>query len=485
VSNSKIRRRDFLRSTAGALGSLAIVNSGLQSQADETPPPDGGRPAIGCIGLGDRGIYLAHQATRFGRIVAVCDVDLNRARRARESLAPKAGVYQDYRRLLDRNDVDVIINATPDHWHTLVNVSACRAGKDVYTEKPLTLTIDEGKILRRVVGQTGRIVQVGTQQRSTPQFQTAVELVRNGRLGKLKQVWVAVPFCSTKGGPFPKEAVPDDLDWDLYQGQTPEHDYCHWRTHAVFRWWYEYAGGIVTDWGNHHVDVAHWGMDCESTGPVSVDARGLFPNQGRADCYNTADRFLSRMVYPGGIEMLYFAAMGDRQRYGAVEKNVDTSPEELKWLFGEDVPEEIKTLQRNGVMFIGEQGRVFVNRGGLYGKAADELEENPLPPDAWRAAATDDAPGGLPKDPRSAKVRLGDCTDRHMANFFACVASRRQPVSTVALQHRTVTACHLTNISLRLNRKLRWDPIKEEIVGDDEARGWQARAQREPYTIPG
>ncbi|MBN1589934.1 MAG: Gfo/Idh/MocA family oxidoreductase [Pirellulales bacterium] len=462
MNHTKTNRRGFLKSTAGVLGSLSALNCWPSSSArGDEPSPTRDGPAVGCIGVGGRGMAIAHEAARLGRVVAVCDADLAHAERARKKLNPKADVYQDYRKLLDRNDVDVVINGTPDHWHTAVNVAACRAGKDVYTEKPLTLTIDEGKLLRRVVDETGRIVQVGTQQRSEAQFQTAVELVRNGRIGPLKQVWVAIPYCSTKGGPFPKEPVPKQLDWDLYQGQAPEHDYCHQRTHCVFRWWYEYSGGIVTDWGNHHIDIAHWGMDRELSGPASIDARGLFPNEGRADCFNTADSFFSRMIYPDGLELLFFAALGDPRTYGDVDKHKPISPEQTEWLFGKEVPEEIKSYSRNGVMFIGEKGRVFVNRGGVHGKAVDELKENPLSDDAWRAAPS----------------------THHMRDFFECVASRRQPVSPVKIQHRTITACHLTNLSLRLGRPLRWDPVQEEIVGDDEARQWQSRPQREPYRI--
>ena len=406
---------------------------------------------------------IARLAAKFGHIVAVCDVDLAHAEKASQAFDGKPDVAQDYRRVLDRADVDVVINATPDHWHTRVNVAACRAGKDLYAEKPLTLTIDEGKILRNVVRETGRVVQVGTQQRSERQFQTAVELVRNGRIGRLKQVWVVLPYFSTKGGPFPAEPVPKTLDWDRYQGQAPVRPYCKTRTHSNFRWWYEYAGGITTDWGNHHMDIAHWGMDCETTGPVSIDARGLFPNEGRPDCYNTADRFFSRMVYPSGVELLYFVGLGDRRRYGAVDEHATTSDEQVRWLFGEGVPDEIKAYKRNGIMFLGEGGRIFVNRSGVHGKAVEELVENPLSDDAWRVRPS----------------------DNHMGNFFACVASRAEPVSPVRTQHRTITACHLTNISLRLERSLTWDPTAEQIVGDRQAEGWLRRDQRPPYQIEG
>jgi myo-inositol 2-dehydrogenase/D-chiro-inositol 1-dehydrogenase len=458
-------RRQFLRSACGWTAAGAVAPywlTGRGAQASESPSKND-RPNVGAIGVGGRGSADTKQASQFGDIVAVCDADLNHAEAAKAAYGGKPDVYQDYRKLLDRNDIDVIVNGTPDHWHTLVNIAALKAGKDVYAEKPLTLTVDEGKILRRVVDETGRIVQVGTQQRSDPPFQTAVELVRNGRIGRLRQVWVALPYFSTKGGPFPAEPVPPQLDWDLYQGQAPEHDYCRQRTHSVFRWWYEYAGGIVTDWGNHHVDIAHWGMDCELTGPTSVDARGIFPNGGKVDCYNTPDRFFARMRYPNGVELLYFSALNERLLYGEVEAHQATSPEKVDWLFGKEAPEEIKTFNRNGIMFIGDRGRVFVNRGGVYGKPFEELQANPLPGDAWRARPSRD----------------------HMANFFECVKTRQEPVSPVRIEHRTVTACHLTNISLRLGRPLTWDPKAEQIVGDQEANGWLSRKQRAPYVVQG
>ena len=466
MSRSTITRRAFLRngSTATTAGLLAPYwFTGTCSGAEETEAKKD-RPHIGAIGVGGRGLAILRSAARFGDVVAVCDVDRKHAERAKATHGGKAEIHGDYRKLLERKDIDLIINGTPDHWHTAINVAACHAGKDVYTEKPLTLTIEEGKILRKVVRETGRVVQVGTQQRSVGQFQTAVELVRNGRIGRLKQVWVALPYYSTKAGPFPTGPVPARLNWDLYQGQAPEHDYCPERTHANFRWWYEYAGGIVTDWGNHHVDIAQWGADCELTGPVSVEARGLFPNSAGTNSFNTADRFFSRMRYANGVEVLYFASLNDRRLFGGVAKTHDPmTPEQVRYLFGDGCPDEIKSFNRNGIMFIGEKGRVFVNRRGVYGKPAEELKENPLPADAWRACPSRD----------------------HMANFFECVKTRNEPVSPVRIQHRTITACHLTNISLRLKRKLTWDPQSEQIVGDEEANGWQRRDQRAPYLIGG
>ena len=460
MAQQQASRREFLKRSSG-LYAAGVVAPYVWSRPQARAESANDRPRIGAIGTGGRGTGDMKQAAQFGDVVAICDADRKRAELACKAVGGQADIYQDYRELIDRKDIDVVVNGTPDHWHTLINIAACKAGKDVYAEKPLTLTVDEGKLLRTVVEETGRVVQVGTQQRSTRQFQTAVELVRNGRIGTLKQVWVALPYFSTKGGPFPTEPVPETLDWDLYQGQAPERPYCRQRTHQNFRWWYEYAGGIITDWGNHHMDIAQWGMDCELTGPTSVDARGLFPNAKRPDCYSTPDRFFARLAYSNGVELLYFSALNDRRLYGKVEKHDATTPEQIEQLFGPDISDEIKTFDRNGVMFIGDRGRIFVNRGGIYGKASEELEKNPLPPDAWRVPTSND----------------------HMENFFACVKSRQEPVSPVRIQHRTITACHLTNISIRLNRAITWDPAKEQIVGDAEAESMIRRVQRTPYEI--
>lgn len=458
MSTTRLTRRRFFQTAIAAQATFASLRSSPALCEEKRSKND--RPVAALVGSGGRGTGDAASAARFCDIAVVCDVDTKQAENAKKRLGGKPAVVKDYREGLERSDIDVVINGTPDHWHTKINVDACRAGKDVYAEKPLTLTIDEGKLLRKVVEDTRRVVQVGTQQRSERPFQTAVELVRNGRLGKLRQVWVALPWYSTKGGPFAARPVPANLDWDAYQGQAPLRDYCPQRTHKTFRWFYIYAGGIVTDWGNHHVDIAQWGLDCENAGPTSVEARGLFPNEGKPDCFNTPDRFFSRMGYANGVEVLYFSAVNDKRTYGT-DPCVPMSDAESAWLFGKDVPEEIKTFDRNGVMFIGENGRLFVNRGGIYGRAAEELKDNPLPADAWKVRPSTD----------------------HMANFIDCVKSRETPVSSVAIEHRTVTVCHLTNLSLRLKRPLKWDPKAERIIGDPEADAWRSREQRAPYGI--
>ncbi|MHB0959854.1 MAG: Gfo/Idh/MocA family protein [Pirellulaceae bacterium] len=432
MSTCQTTRRAFLQQTAAACAAVTVpywITSKSALAQGTTAAND--RLRVGLIGAGGRGLGIAQEAAALGDIVAVCDVDAKHAAQAKEVFGGKPDAYGDYRQLLDRQDIDVVLNATPDHWHTIINVAACKSGKDVYAEKPITLTIDEGKILCRVVEETGRIVQVGTQQRSEKQFQTAIELVRNGRIGKLQEVTVTLPFWSTKGGPFGAQAVPPELNWDMYQGQAPQQEYAFERTHFVngggWRWWYEYAGGIITDWGNHHMDIAHWGMDLEHSGPLTIEGTANFPNADQPNCYSTPDRFEIRMTYPGGIKLLYEGAENDR----------------------------------NGIMFVGDKGRVFVNRGGTYGKPAEELAENPLPANAWRVATS----------------------DNHMANFFHCVETREKPVSPVEIQHRTISACHLANLAVRLRRKLTWDPETQQIVGDEEANRLQQRAQRQPYVI--
>ncbi len=449
-------RRRFLRATAAA-SAVPYWFTASRARGQEA---NSDRLRIGSIGVGGRGTGIMKEASRFGDVVAVCDVDLARAEQARKAMGAAPDVYQDYRELLARKDIDVVTNGTPDHWHTIVNVAACRAGKDVYTEKPLTLTVDEGKILRKVVEETGRIVQVGTQQRSVPHFRTVCELVRNGRIGRLRQVLVLLPFWTTKGGPFPGQPVPEGLDWDFYQGQAPLRPYHPKRTHFNFRWWFEYAGGIICDWGQHHMDIAYWGMDCEDSGPTQVEGKAFFPNKGRELCFNNPDRFVCRMKFPGDVDLLYLVVRD--KKYLASMKQGDMTEEEDASLF-EGLPEEVKKEQRNGIMFIGEEGRVFVNRGGAYGLAVEQLKDNPLP---------------------SGAERLYESTN-HMGNFFECVKSRKAPAAPVHVAHRVITACHLGNIAIRTGRTIRWDAEKEQVVGDAEADAMQRRPQRAPYVLEG
>jgi predicted dehydrogenase len=385
-----------------------------------------------------QGSVIAEKALEYGDVVAICDVDRDIAEKARTQFGGKAELYEDYRKLLERPDLDVITIGTPDHWHTAMVLAACRAGKDVYCEKPLTLTIDEGKLLTRVVKETGRVVQVGSWQRSDHRFRTACEMVRQGRVGKLKHVQVVLGKNKT-GGPFSPQAVPPVLNWDLWQGQTPDVPYIPERCHYTFRWWYEYSGGQMTDWGAHHIDIAAWGLGLdESTGPIEIEGKAKFPDV--QDGYNVAIDYAVTYRLRSGLEL------------------------------------EVLDTGRNGVMFTGEQGRVFVNRENLAGVPVDRLKDKPLPREQFRLYAHDN----LNRPERMGKL---DAIINHMGNFFDCVKSRQTPLSDVASQHRSVTLCHLGNIAMRLGRKITWDPATEQIVGDSEANAWQKREQRKGYEI--
>ena len=455
---TKTTRREWLASNTAAVIAPYWFTSG-RAQAESSKND---RPIAAVIGAGGRGTSMGwHQFGHFADLVAICDVDLREAERAAATIEAKIGVrpkvYQDYRKLLDRGDIEVVGNATPDHWHTKINVDACRAGKDVYAEKPLTFTINEGKVLRHVVHDTGRILQVGSQQRSGSQFRTACELVRNGRIGRLRQVGVLLPFNSDcRGGPFSGQPVPPELDWDLWQGQAPERTFCPQR--LAFRRWHEYAAGMITDWGHHHFDIAHWGMAMDESGPLTVNAKGYLFNVGKPDCFNNIDTFAARLKYPGDIDLWCITVRDDRY-LKSLASGYPTA--EADAAIYADVPEVIRGETRNGIMFIGDQGRIFVNRGGLYGSAVDELKDNPLPADAERLYVSKD----------------------HMGNLIDCIKTRKQPICNVDIGHRSVTPCHLINISMRLRREIVWDPIKEEIVGDGEANAWLSREQRPPYEI--
>ncbi|AGA31067.1 Gfo/Idh/MocA family protein [Singulisphaera acidiphila] len=440
---SRQTRRDFLRASAAATSGgilLPYVNPRGRTMADETRSPNE-RPRVGCIGLGGMGRGDAKAVKRYGDILAVCDVDRKHAEFARDEKTignGKADIYEDYRKLLDRNDIDIVTISTPDHWHTRIAIAALRAGKDVYCQKPLTLTIDEGKQLRKVVEETKRILQVGTQQRSEDKnrFLTAVAMVHDGRIGKVKRVTCVIGATPDEGKTFRKTEPPTELNWEMWLGQAPKVDYIAERCHNNFRWWYEYSGGKMTDWGAHHVDIAQWAIGMDQSGPKTVEvlsAEHPVPFKDGMpmvdDRYNTATAFLVRCLFPNDVELL------------------------------------IRHDTENGVEFEGEKGSFFVSRSKLVGEPVDELDKNPIPESALIA------------------LRKGKRLDSHMGNFIECVRDRATPVSDVASHHRMLTTCHLANIALRLGRSLTWDPVSEQIVGDPDANKWLGREQRKGYEI--
>ncbi len=435
-TSDSVDRRRFLQVGGAGIAGLAWTGAKWSSAAQPAEAKND-RHTFGLIGAGGQGSYDAKRATPFGDIVAIADVDSQHAERANAGLSGgKAQVYGDYRRLLDRDDIDAVVIGTPDHWHTKICLDALRAGKDVYCEKPLTLTIDEGKLLCRAVKESGRVFQVGTQQRSEPAhlFLKAVAMCRDGRLGRIRRVQAAIGGAPG-GGPFEKVAPPAHLDWNTWLGQAPLVDYIPQRCHGSFRWWYEYSGGKMTDWGAHHVDIAHWVLDAGDTGPVRIAGEAKHPVElehgmpTRDDMFNTATEFMVTCTFADGAELI-------------IRHDTD-----------------------NGVLIEGEKGRIFVNRGRLTGTPVDELKERPLPE-------------GLLQ-----KVYKGKQPGYHMRNFVECMRDRSDPISDVYSHHRALTTCHLANIAIRLGRPLKWDPKAEQIVGDDEASGWLKREARRGFEV--
>jgi len=435
MAGSAIPRRSFLKTAA--ISSCLSPGFWLGAKLESEPAKSRSsseRVGVGCIGLRYQGSVLASKAAAYGDIVAVCDVDRHVRDQAKASFGSTPYSCEDYRQLINRKDVDVVTIGTPDHWHTKMVVDACRAGKDVYCEKPITLTIDEGKLLRDVVKETGRVVQVGSWQRSDQRFRLAVEMVRAGRLGKLKHVDVVLGKNKTSES-LQVTTPPKHLNWNLWQGQTPDVPFIEERSHYTFRWWYEYSGGQMTDWGAHHLDIAQWAIN---SFPVRVNGVGSMPSVKNG--FNVAVDFKVDYEFENGVTM-------------AVRDTGD-----------------------NGILFTGDRGRIFVNRGKITGAPVEQLKENPLPREDWEIYRGDNVERPL----RAGKL---DAIINHMGNFFDCVESRQVPISDIESQHRSVSTCHLGNISMRLGRELSWDPTLEQFVDDTEANQWLQRQQREGFEV--
>ena len=453
-----VNRRSFLRRAVFAAAATGLPawfieeNRALAQDGRAVSAND--KPNAALIGCGGQGRGDAHDALRFANIVAVCDVDELHAQSASRQFNG-AKIYNDFHKLLERDDIHVIINGTPDHWHTLVNLAAVKAGKDIYGEKPLTLTIDEGRHLVEAVEKAGRIFQVGSQQRSDPRFRLACELVRNERIGKLKHVVTALP-AGPRAGPFQAQPVPPELNWDYWLGQTPKLDYVPQRCHGTFRYWYEYSGGTMTDWGAHHNDIALWAMGLDHSGPVTVEGKQLVDMIPGG--FTTPAEYHVTYTYRNGVTHECIS-VGDRPDGSRTQRRSSTSRPASKPRPREDDvgPGHITN---NGILFEGTDGWIWVTRGQI--KASDpDLLNQPLPASAKRLYVSND----------------------HKANFFDCVKSRKQTICPPVVGHRAATVCHLGVISMRLGgRKLQWDPDREQFPSDAEAQAFVARKQRDPYT---
>ncbi len=455
----KTTRREFLGRSAAA--GVMISMPFVRTERSVFGKDANSKPTIAAIGVGgshgrySQGGGVARRAAKFGKMIAVCDVDQVHNEEFNKSFGGSLKMYGDYRKMFDEIKPDVVTIGTPDHWHVAIAIAALHAGADVYCEKPLTLTLEEGFKIRKVVKETGQVFQVGTQQRSEndSRFLKAIAIVQSGRLGKNVNAYVAVGGAPGDG-PFATTPVPEGLDWDMWLGPAPKKGYSEQRR-RMFRWWFEYSGGKMTDWGAHHIDIAQWALGFDRSGPVKVNGKGKFGTVVPAgfdwlpflnghtnlpDGYNTAVTFNIDLTFPNG------ALMSVNDNYKREKDGIE---------FG------------NGILFEGEKGRIFVNRGKLEGKPVDELTE----------ADKKDL------EERIVKLYKGKKPGNHMANFFECIEDRTQPVSDVDSHVRTMTSCHLCNISLMLGREVKWDPQKEEFVDDKEAAGFVSRARRKGFPL--
>jgi len=420
-----------LSAAALSLPAWVIEESlGQQQPAASTAPSETLRLAL--IGCGGQGRGDARNASRNGKIVAVCDVDAGHLAAAKRDF-PDAEGYSDFRKLLERDDIDAVICGTVDHWHTLIAMAAMKAGKDIYCEKPLTLTIDEGRRLVEVQKQTNRILQTGTQQRSDAHFRLACDLVRNGRIGKIEKVEVWLP-AGLRQGPFQVSAVPQGFDYDFWMGQTPETPYVKERTHFSFRYWWEYSGGTMTDWGAHHNDIVLWALGKDGSGPVSIEGKQLVD------------------MIPGGFTAASEYSVTYTYDNGIVHTSNSTTASE--WHGGV----KDRNGQQHGIKFHGSDGWIWVTRGVITANDRSLLTQK-LPEDAPRVYVSND----------------------HMANFIDCVKTRKPTICPAEIGHRSASLCHLGVIAIRLGRKLNWDPAKEQFIGDTEADTYIARPMRKPY----
>jgi predicted dehydrogenase len=439
--NLPLARRGFLKASAGTLAAasawpaMVASRSAQAAPAPAKPAAPSERLVIGMIGTGDlgrrhhlEGKILSHPNLD---CVAVCDVDSHHVNLAARSIFNKTGkrpgVYHDFRKLLDRKDLDAVFVVTPDHWHALCAIAAVEAGKDVYCEKPLTLTVDEGRKMVATARRYGSVLQTGNMQRSDARFRHAVELVRNERIGKVKTIHTYIGSVHEPNWE-PLQTPPSELDWDLWLGPAPWADYFPGRCHYEFRWFSEYSGGKMTDWGAHHNDQAQWALDMDSSGPVFVEGKGVRFEKGP---YNVFKTFDVHYRYANGVDLFCHG----------------NGP--------------------NGVRYEGTDGWIFVSRSKIEASDPAILE--------WEPGANDKKVINTGSDP--------DNWTNHYGNWIDCIKTRQRPICDVEVGHRSASLCHLGNIAMTLGRPLQWDPAKEQFEGDEAANALLSRPMRAPWKL--
>lgn len=428
-----ISRRTFLRRSAGAAAAATafpyIVPASALGRDGFVAPSN--RIVMGGIGLGSQGTGNMKGFLEFpeAQIVAVCDVDRSHREAAQQIVNSTYGDngctgYGDFREILERDDLDAAFIAVPDHWHAIPAIAAARKGLDIYAEKPLALTISEGRAMVDAVEQHGIVWQTGSWQRSKVNFRRGCELVRSGYIGEVHTVKVGLPTGSSIESQ-PEMPIPEGFDYDFWLGPAPEAPYTEQRCHWNFRWILDYSGGQLTDWAAHHCDIANWGMGTEHTGPISVEGTGEFPKEG---LWDAAMNYTLTCQYPAGASLV--------------------APKGFTMLVSNSFP--------MGVRFEGSEGSLYVSRG-------DALEADPA--------------SILDVELKPNDVPLYDSSN-HAKNFFDCVRTRKSTITPIQVAHRAISIAHLGNIAMKLERKLNWDPKTERFVNDPEADRKLSRAMR-------
>lgn len=421
--SSHPNRRDFLQAGTSLAAAAWLTGNSLSARRSAAADPPSDRIRIGHIGVGNQGGSNLRSLLR--QTVAVCDVDSTRMAAAKERVEKANGGqcagYGDYRRLLDSPDVDAVVVTVPDHWHAQITVDACRAGKDVYCEKPLSLTIADGRAMVDAARQHSRIVQTGSQQRSDARFRLACELVRSGRIGKVHTVRAGISDVNFKGPAVPDSAPPAELDYDFWLGPAPQRPYNVNRVHYNFRFFWDYSGGQLTNWGAHNLDIAQWGLGTDGSGPLEITGRAKYHPQGWYEVPSWSEIVYK---YPNGVTVLC----------------------------GQDYA--------GGTEFEGSNGKIHVTRKQLQSEPADLIQQ---------ALGEQD-------------VHL-EVSDNHFTNWLNAIRSRSLPICDVEIGHRSATVCHLGNIAMRTGRTIRWDAARETILDDDEAAAMIRRPYRAPWSL--
>lgn len=422
--DSRANRRGFLRGV-GAACAFPLVMTG-RTRGDDAAS---GRIRLGFVGVGGQGTSnLKDFLKRPGvEVVALADVDskhLADAAKVVEKAGGRPATFGDYRKLLDDPTIDGVVISTPDHWHALATVDACLAGKDVYCEKPLSLTVAEGRRMVEAARAAKRVVQTGSQQRSDDNFRLACELVRGGRLGKINEVRTILPKVNFAGPAVADSSPPPELDYQFWLGPAPERPFNAKRVHYLFRFFWDYSGGQMTNFGAHHLDIAQWGLGRDHSGPVEVEATAEFNKDG---WFEVAETSRITYTYDDGVKLLCLQGHG----------------------------------KGRSVEFEGERGTIGVWRGGI--EASD--------PEILKAK---------PGEGRTPLYVSGN----HHQNWLDCIRSRDLPICDVEIGHRSATVCHLGNIAIRAGRKVAWDPKAETIVGDADAAAMLSRPYRDPWSLP-